>query len=186
MNFFWRCLIALLVLLYAAIGCRATQVDDAGIGEWMSLTDNHAREDLLRDHGIPLKNDIFEGMMFWLVSPLPHEPPLAFHWSGERFVLWKPLRRETSKHAFDVVRCGDLEQRLGELMSALEPSVGTMMKLKESSGRIVVSPVFYELKYFPPQMLGSVTFSNTESDRVPWIDRAKEVIAVASQCVQGT
>lgn len=47
---------------------------------------------------------------------------------------------------------------------------------------IVMSPTFYKVKIFPPNMLGSITLNSIEWDRVPWIKEAKNVKAIAESC----
>lgn len=118
------------------------------------------------------------------MSPLISEPPVVFHWYGTVLKYWRPTDSGVDKFKVDYSSCAELKAVLTQLEDSIGESVDIMTDDKVWSERkIVFSPTFYKLKYFPEDMMGSISLTNIEHDPVQWVPAAKKVIAIVEKCI---
>ena len=55
---------------------------------------------------------------------------------------------------------------------------------KMNTNTIVLSPTFYKIKVFHPNMLGSIMLNNIKLDRVSWIQSAEYVKSISGICAK--
>lgn len=166
-------------------GSRSTNSD---VGEWMPITDDLRKGQILAKYGIPAKNQVFEGMVFWREHPFVTVPPTVFRWHDQSFTIWlqKGESLELDKYSVDIDSCAGLRSSLDALLLAVVDTARIMIEVKQDPhpNRFVVSPIAYDLKYFPP-VGGSITLNNFQKDEVPWIEKAEHVVSVSTTCVRG-
>lgn len=154
-------------------------------GEWIAMTDVHEEKEMLMDkYGMPKKNELFHGLVFWEQDQLIFEPPLVFHWSGDELHIWIPNNKESIKYTLKVETCNGLEIELNKLLSSMGETALMMTDDKYwAHVPIILGGIYYDIKYFPEDMYGSIILRNTEFDRVPWIAAAKTVVEVTKSCL---
>lgn len=181
-------ILLLIALAISITGCVSSSTGN-DVGEWVPMTDDHEEIDFSKEYGMLKANQIFDGLAFWEDSPIYLKPPYSFHWYGNKIRVWSPY--ETQNNIFNVARfdvdvdkCHGLSSALNSLKEEVKHSASKMMDDGPEMYRttIVMSPTFYKIKIFPPNMLGSITLNSIEWDRVSWIKEAQNVKSIAEGC----
>ncbi len=165
-------------------GCAHVPQDH--VGEWIAFKDqDDEKEIFMEKYDIPKPNGVFYGLGFWELSPMIHEPPLAFSWKGSTLDIWIPDGARLKQSKLTVADCKGLNEALNSLLTSIGKT-GEMMTDDKvwTNVPIVMDPTFYEVKYFPNDMLGSISLRNIDADRVPWIPAAKAVVEHAKACLK--
>lgn len=181
----------ILLLSILVSGCTTLNKKENDVGEWVSLTDDNEESNFSKKYGMLATNNIFDGMAFWEDSPIYNKPPYSFHWYRNKFLIWIPYKDKKNKwnivkYELEVNKCEGLSKAINILKDKIKESASKMINDGPDVYRttIVMSPIFYKIKIFPPNMLGSIMLNNIEWDRVSWIEEAKKVKAISSNCVQ--
>lgn len=186
---FMFCRMLLLITFTVNIaGCASSRTSN-GVGEWIPMTDDYEEVDFGKEYGMLKASYIFEGLAFWEDSPVYLKPPYSFHWYGNKIRVWSPyeIQNKTfnvARFDVDVDKCHGLSFALNSLKEEIKNSVSKMVDDGPEVHRktIVLSPTFYKIKVFPPNMLGSITLNSIEWDRVSWVKEAKNVKSIAEGC----
>ncbi len=96
-------------------------------GEWIPMTDTYTSEKLGEKFDVPNPGHIFEGLIFWELSPLINHAPYAFHWSDDSVKIWVPNESEITTHTLKVSECAGLFQHLDILLDSIGKSVVKIM-----------------------------------------------------------
>ena len=168
--------------MFVITGCSGRQ----DIGEWMPFTEDISSEKLGKKFGVPDKNHVLDGLTFWELSPLVYQAPYAFQWDKNRVSVWVPNGENISRYNLEVENCPGLAEQMDSLLDSIGESARLMMadKERDRTGVFLGSPVWYRVKYYPPDMLGSVTLNNIEFFQAPWISKAKEVKEIINKCIK--
>lgn len=163
-------------------GC-ATHQD---VGEWVPLTEGSSSEELGQKFGVPNKNHVNDGLIFWEISPFVKQAPYAFQWNGDRITIWLPKAESITIHEVNVSECPSLASQLDALLDSVGESAKLMMadKHRNRDSIFMGSPIQYRIKYYPPDMLGHITLSNIEYFKAPWIAQVKKVKEAIGKCLE--
>lgn len=172
-------------------GCATSNKSIDDVGEWIPLMDDNEEVEFSKEFGILGSNNIFEGMAFWEDSPYYKKPPYSFHWYGNKLRIWVPYKDKKDtwaivKYELDVDKCEGLAGAIETLKQEIKHSA---LKMVDDGPilyqmPIVMSPIFYKIKLFPPNMLGSIILNNIKNDGVSWIEEAENVKSISSICTQ--
>ena len=182
-----------LILLLSILlgGCVTSNNSDNDVGEWTPMTDDNEDRDFSKEYGMPRMNGIFDGLALWEESPIHMMPPYSFHWYGNNIRLWVPRQIERFKYELDkyelkVDKCNGLVKALNTLKEKIKKSASKMIDDGPGMYRttVVMSPTFYRVKVFPPNMMGSLTLTGVEWDGVSWIKEAQNVKEISNQCAK--
>ena len=179
----------ILLLSFLLGGCVTSNNIDDDFGDWTPMTDNSEKRDFIKEYGMLPMNGIYDGMAFWEDSPIYLKPDYSFHWYANKIRLWVPFKTdkwEIAKYELEVDSCEGLKEALLTLKEKVKESASKMIDDEPHMRRnsYVVSPTFYRIKIFPPNMLGSISINSIEWDRVPWIAEAKNVKKVSGACAK--
>ncbi|WMS88783.1 hypothetical protein [Pleionea litopenaei] len=173
-----------LVLLVSllTVACSARR----DVGEWKPLTEHASSEELGVKFGVPNKNHVLDGLTFWEISPFVMQAPYAFQWVGDRLNVWQPNAENITEYQLIVSECSGLDEQLSNLLDSIGESASMMMadKVRNRDTVFIGSPTWYRIKYYPPDMLGSVTLNNIEYFKAPWIAEVKRTKAVIEGCLK--
>ncbi|WP_068989984.1 hypothetical protein [Kangiella sediminilitoris] len=153
------------------------------------MTDDHDDTNFIKKYGMLSDKQIFDGLAYWEYSPLIYKPPYSLHWYGDKLGVWSPYKIKDYDYSVttfevDINNCDGLRVALEALKSEIKNSAAKMVDDGPEMYRttMVMSPTFYKVKIFPPNMLGSMTLNSIEWDRLSWIKKAKSVKAIAESC----
>ena len=129
-------------------------------------------------------DSVFEGMAFWVHSPLQDVRPYSFHWYGDELSVLSPLNGGLESSRLLISDCDGLEEALGQLEGTILETVriATGESSPTLSPDIVIGGPTYTLKYYPPNMAGSITLSSYESHGVPWTVAGRKVRELVDRC----
>ena len=177
-----RAIHLVLLVTFIIVGCSVHQ----DVGEWKPLTEDLSSEELGDKFGVPNKNNILDGLIFWEISPLVKQAPYAFQWVGNSVNVWLPDAENITKYQLIVSECSGLEEQLSGLLDSLGESASIMMADKKRNRDTVFigSPTWYRIKYYPPDMFGSVTLINIEYFNAPWITEIKKTKGIIENCIK--
>lgn len=168
------------VFLFSVLACGCVSTD----GGWVPFTDVHDDKEVFMDKfGVPKPEQVFEGMMFWELSPFINEPPLSFWWNDKILTLWVPNGQRLNKEEIAINDCPGLKAAVDELLASVAETARMMTDDKVwVNVPVVLDPTFYQIKYFPEDMMGSISLRGIDADQVPWIPAAKNVVRLSKAC----
>lgn len=171
-----------IILILLLVGC----VNHQKVGDWIPLTEDNPSEELSKRFGVPNKNHVLDGLTFWEVSPFVKQAPYSFQWVGDSIDIWLPEAENITKHSLKLSECPTLEMQVYILLDSIGESAKIMMadKQRNRDTMFMGSPTMYRIKYYPPDMLGSITLNNMEYFNAPWIAEVKKTKAIISKCIK--
>ncbi len=177
---FWKTIVTIMLLI-TLYGCTNKEQ----LGEWLPLEEGYESEVLGEKFGVPNINHVYSGLLFWKISPYVDHAPYAFNWYGNTLRIWNPMGNEITEYKLVIDECPNLFEQLDLLLDAVGESAKTMIadKYRNRDSIFVGHPPIFKIKYYPPDMLGSITLSNIEYFRAQWIDEVKKVQAISNDCL---
>jgi hypothetical protein len=156
-------------------------------GEWMPLLENSSTsEELGKKYDVPNVNQVFDGLVYWAISPRIDTAPYAFHWAGSKLYIWEPNFEVITRHTLLIEECPNLEKHIILLLNEIANSAQLMTAKKHRNTDYIFSghPIEHRIKYYPPGMLGSITLRNIEFYQMPWIVEAQKIREIAHECIK--
>ncbi len=155
------------------------------LGEWLPLEEGYGSEALGEKFGVPNINHVYSGLLFWEISPYTDHAPYAFNWYDNILRIWKPKGAEITEYQLSTEECPNLHEQLDRLLDAVGASAKTMMadKYRNSDLIFLGHPPIFRIKYYPPDMFGTITLSNIEYFGAQWIAEVKKVQAITNECL---
>ncbi len=177
---FWKTF-AIIMFLISIHGCmnRNTQ------GEWLPFQESYSSEKLGEKYDVPNISHIHNGLIFWEISPYINQAPYAFNWYGDTIRIWLPLGTEITEHQLKIEGFVGLYEQLDLLLDTTASSAIQMMADKHrNDGSVWLGhPSIFRIKYYPPDMQGSINLNNIERDGVQWIKDARKVRTMSNECL---
>lgn len=156
-------------------------------GEWLPFLENSSTsEELGKKYDVPNVNHVLDGLIYWQTSPRIDTAPYAFHWVGNKLLIWEPDKENITRYTVFLDKCPNLKEQIFHLIDKIGDSAKMMSrnKYRNSNAIFVGSPIEYRIKYYPPDMLGSITLRNFEYYQMPWIVEAQKVRKITQKCIK--